>query len=704
VRFRLRGPVLAATLLLSTGLVGHAQPPASDQPMFRVGVDIIRIDAVVTDRDGNIVTDLTADDFELKQDGKVQPITMAQFVSIESRRAANPAPAVGKGAEPPRPPRTTTKPVTTASVRRTMVLVVDDLGIAWENVEATRKALRRFIDEDIEEGDLVGVVRTGASWGALQQLTTDKRLLHSAVDQVRWTGFSRQGVGSFTPLNSWLHTSTVGAGGAQVNTGFTNPDPLDLGDLDELREDMSASASLGAIVFAVDGIRNLPGRKAIVLVSEGFRPPEINGPDDRVMRQMDRLTDLALRTGTVIYGLDPRGLMTGGLTAEDNLKQGGSGAAAEHGIGRRRSLIETQDALATLAERTGGIAVLNNNDLARGLRRIGDDFRGYYIIGYNPPEGTIAAPGKTARFHKVSLKVRRPGVRVRTREGFIGEPDADRDTLARTPEEELRSAAISPFSAVDIPLRATLVPGYDVKQGMSVRAMLHVDARALTFTAAPDGTRAAKVSVIGIITDEWGAPQSQHSANFTATLDRDDAERALDAGIVASMVVPAKRAGGFQVRFAVRDDASGALGSASQFVEIPDVAGGAFALSGIVLGEETIGVPGEDAAAPAPTAGPALRVFSPGTRLVYAYEVYNAGAPANARATVWRNGKVLFTTPASTLAIPAKAATAKAAGGIKLGDAMPPGDYIFEVSAAVPGKKGRSRVATQSTSFEVRSN
>jgi hypothetical protein len=143
------------------------------------------------------------------------------------------------------------------------------------------------------------------------------------------------------------------------------------------------------------------------------------------------------------------------------------------------------------------------------------------------------------------------------------------------------------------------------------------------------------------------------------------------------------------------------MGSASQFVEIPDVTGGAFALSGIVLGEESIGVPGENAAAAAPTA-PALRVFTPGTRLVYAYEVYNAGAPANARAVVWRDGKPFFTTPISTLAIPAKTGTAKAAGGIKLGEAMPPGDYIFEVSATVPGKKGKPRVASQSTSFEVR--
>jgi VWFA-related protein len=553
----------------------------------------------------------------------------------------------------------------------------------------------------MQEGDLVALVRTAAAWGALQQLTTDRRVLHSAIDQIRWTALSRRGVGSFKPVNDWLHTSTAETGGGTVSTGFDKADPLDMGQADDLREDMSASATLGAIVFAIDGVRSLPGRKAVVLVSEGFLPPEPNGPDDRVMRQMNRLTDMALRTGTVIYGLDPRGLVSGGLTAEDNIKVGGAKAVEVHGIGRRKFLLGTQDAMATLAERTGGRAILNSNDVAGGLRRIGDDLRGYYIIGYNPPEGTFAEPGKTPRFHKLSLKVRRPGVRVRTREGFLGESDAA-PRAASTPEEQLRAAAISPFAAIDIPLRATLVPGYDAEHGMSVRAMLHIDARALTFTEDPSGARSAKVGVIGVVTDEWGVPQSQRTATFTATLDKDDAQRALDAGIVASMVVPATRAGGFQVRFAVRDNASGAMGSASQFVEIPDIHGGTFALSGIVLGEESVGLLDEEGAAPAPTSGPALRVFTPGTRLVYAYEVYNAGAPANACATVWRDGQPVFTTPPATLAIPANARASRAAGGIRLGHAMPPGDYVFEVSVIVPGKKGKVRAATQATSFEVR--
>jgi hypothetical protein len=496
--------------------------------------------------------------------------------------------------------------------------------------------------------------------------------------------------------------------GGAVNTGFTNPDPLDMKDLDDLRESMSASASLSAMVFAITGMRDLPGRKAVVLLSEGFTFIEsgTSQPVERVALQVRRLTDMALRTGTVIYALDPRGLLSGSLTAEDNLKVGGPAAAMSHGTERRKSLLETQDAMATLAEVTGGLAVLNTNDLGHGLKRISDDQRGYYVIGYGPPEGTFATPGKTARFHKVSLKVRRPGVRVRTRQGFIGESDADRKTAEPTPQQALTEAAVSPFLATDIPLRATLIAGYDAKAGASVRALLHIDATTLTFTAdQATGTRMAKVDVVGIVVDEWGVPLSQRASHFTATLDTNPDDRVLQAGIVYSLIVPVKRAGGFQVRFAVRDEASGALGAASEFVEISEVKKGALALSGVVLGEESqaVATPGDEMAAVARISSPALRVFAPGARLVYTYEIYNAAVPVDTTVTVWRDGRPYFSAPPATLTPLPKPRPTKAAGGIQLGRRMPPGDYVFQVSAVTkPTGRSTPTTATRWTSFEVR--
>ena len=193
-----------------------------------MGVDVVRIDAVVTDKDGNLVTDLTADDFELRQDGDLQTISLAQYVAVDAPQSRPRQLASRNLPGAPTAPLVSSGRPTRWKVQRTMVLVVDDLGIAWENMEATRKALRRFVDEEVQDGDLVALVRTGASWGALQQLTTDKRILHAAIDQVRWTALSRSGIGSFTPVNDWRTGSSVQTPGGAANTGFTNPDPLDM--------------------------------------------------------------------------------------------------------------------------------------------------------------------------------------------------------------------------------------------------------------------------------------------------------------------------------------------------------------------------------------------------------------------------------------------------------------------------------------------
>ena len=179
-------------------------------------------------------------------------------------------------------------------------------------------------------------------------------------------------------------------------------DPSDFKFVNQLRNSMSAAGSLGALNLAIRGTRDLPGRKAIIFVSEGFqllvREPNdaTKLPDSRVRYSLDRVIDQATRAGVVIYSLDSRGLQTAGLQAADDFKSTPDGltmdeavrAAAANSTDFNR---DTQESMAYLAEQTGGFAVLNTNDLARGLGRITNDLRGYYVIGYVPEDGTFAA-------------------------------------------------------------------------------------------------------------------------------------------------------------------------------------------------------------------------------------------------------------------------------------------------------------------------
>jgi VWFA-related protein len=267
---RLQTCAIALTigLLFSAGTPGSpfqltaAQQPG-ESPRFRVGVDAVRIDAVVTDRDGRIVSDLTAEDFEVRQDGKKQTVTFAQFMPVlvaeprEEARTRVVAPAgspVEAAALPP-------MPVKREAVQRTLAIVVDDLSLSVESFQNAQRALHTFVDRELQPTDLVALVRTGGSSGALRSFTTDRRVLHAAIDGLRWNGASRNGVEAFEAVNQWTTFDD--------RTGMAPSD--DFTTITQLRNSMSAAGTLGALNLAIQGTRDLPGRKAIIFVSEGFQ-------------------------------------------------------------------------------------------------------------------------------------------------------------------------------------------------------------------------------------------------------------------------------------------------------------------------------------------------------------------------------------------------------------------------------------------------
>jgi hypothetical protein len=368
---------------------------------------------------------------------------------------------------------------------------------------------------------------------------------------------------------------------------------------------------------------------------------------------------------------------------------------------------DTQEALAYVAEQTGGFAVLNTNDLGRGLSRISADVRDYYVIGYLPAPGTFAGPGKKPERHKIAVSVRRPGLRVKTRKEFLGVSDTDESPAARTPAETLVATAISPFATTDIALTATPLPGYSPEQGLFVRTLLHIDARALTFAPDADGKQTASADVLGMVFDRDGTEVAHLSTGFTVALTDQATDDAPQAGVVYTLRVPIPAAGAYQLRFAVRDQRSGRLGNAGEFVELPDVPKGAFALSGIVLRSDEATAAADAAGTGMVTLTPAqgLRVYKPGSELSYAYEVYNAATRVQATTTIWRGAQKVVTLPTDTLTSPSGGARRFAAAGrLKLGQMLPAGSYLLQVSAATSDANPRRRVRTavQQIRFELR--
>ncbi|MEO6238107.1 MAG: VWA domain-containing protein [Vicinamibacterales bacterium] len=693
------------TLVVMPSLPAASPQQAPETPRFRVGVDAVRIDAVVTDGNGRIVTDLTAADFEVRQDGKRQAVTFAQYMPVLTGPDPVGNPAAGAPRDVANTAPSAAPAVNREDVQRTFALVVDDLSLSVESLQNTRRALHAFVDRELRPTDLVALVRTGGSAGS-QSFSTDRRVLHAAIEGLRWNVFSRNAVESYEPLNIYALGGSAGPGGGSA----TGIDPNDFKALTAFRSSLATAGSFGALNLVIRGTRALPGRKAVVFVSEGFTMTGALEPDTRVRLALDRVIEQATRAGVVIYSFDCRGLQTAGLQAADNFKAAslevGAMDAMARGLAKDRSDFnrDTQEGLKYIAEQTGGFAVLNTNDLSKGLSRITDDVRGYYVIGYVPQAGTFARPGEKPSMHKISIDVTRRGLRVKTRKAFLGVSDPPDDSAPATPAHELVRAATSPFTAAALSLHATSLPAYTPAEGMFVRSLLHVDARGLTFAPGDAGKQTAAVDVLGMVFDQDGLEVARVSTGFSVALTDATAADALRDGVAYTFHIPVRRPGGYQVRFAIRDQRSGALGSAGEFVDMPDMAGGAFALSGIVLRREEDGAAaaaGSDRLAVTPAQ--AVRIFPPGSRLSYAYEIYNATTMVRSAPSIWRGPEQVFSPAPDTLTVPSGGDRRFAAGGGLALGALRPGSYVLQISAVTADaqRPGRSRTAIQRIGFEV---
>src|SRR4051812_48630112 len=254
--------------------------PQEDQ-VVKINTDLIQIDVTVLDKDGKVVKDLSQQDFELYENGKLQKISNFSFVSKLSSGVTL---EDGQQESPPSA-STATQELKRANVKRTIALVVDDLNVSFAGIYYARKALLKFVDEQMQPGDLVAVIRTGGGVGALQQFTSNKEFLRAAIQKIRWNPFSS--IDALSPIGQTDTeiTERFNSESDQVASGnpkqYTLLHPHD--QIDEIQKasknsakNQSAAAqaiytqsSLGSLRYLIQGMRDLPGRKAMMYFSDG---------------------------------------------------------------------------------------------------------------------------------------------------------------------------------------------------------------------------------------------------------------------------------------------------------------------------------------------------------------------------------------------------------------------------------------------------
>ena len=175
--------VFTSALVFCLSVLVHGQSPATtptpngDEDVVKITTHLIQVDVTVTDKNGKVVHDLKPEDFEIYENGQKQKISNFSFVSSTRETTATADRPSGKKPQVVLP----SAPTRPEQVHRTIAMIVDDLSMSFESVYYARSALKKFVDEQMQTGDLVAIIRTGGGMGALQQFTTDKRQLHAAI-------------------------------------------------------------------------------------------------------------------------------------------------------------------------------------------------------------------------------------------------------------------------------------------------------------------------------------------------------------------------------------------------------------------------------------------------------------------------------------------------------------------------------------------
>lgn len=695
--------------LLSLSVVLFAQTPSpspKDDDVVKISTNLIQIDVTVTDKKGNVVKDLKREDFEIYENGKLQDISNFSFISNQKSQPQNPT----EKTNIPKPVGT----LRAEQIRRTIALVVDDLSLSFESAYRVRRSLKKFVDEQMQEGDLVAIIRTGAGIGALQQFTADKRLLYAAIERVKWNPQGRGGIGAFAPIGGESSIDSEEESeeeeSAQTGNGQTE---------ESFRSESFANATLGALQFIVGGMKDLPGRKSVILFSDGFevfsRPSGGAGEATTALDSLRRLVDTANRASVVFYAIDARGLLTTNLNAVDNPPNIKGSEIQQISSSRNELLFNTQEGLILLSQETGGFAVINNNDLNKSVGKILDD-QSYYLIGYQPDDETFNAEQR--RFNKLEIKLKRPDLKARYRSGFFNTADeklVDKNTaVKKTPAQQIVEALVSPFGKNDISVRLNTLYGNN-KDGAFVRSLLHVNANDIKFTDEPNGDKQAVLEIFTASFSDNGQIVEQLGKVHVLKIKKEDFPNILRDGFVYFFTFPMKKAGAYQLRIAIRDAQSEKLGSANQFIEIPDIKKERLNLSGIVLENLTRKQweSADNSSTVDLTTNPmndtSLRKFKRGTILRYAYEIYNAKSDTSKKPNltsqirIFQDGKLILEGKKTPVEFDGQTdmQRIKSVGAISLGGAMPAGDYILQIIITDSNAKTKRQIAAQFVQFEL---
>ena len=538
---------------------------------FKVPVDVVVVNAIVTDKQGNPVKDLKVDEFRVYEDGKLQPI---HTFALESYKATQgPAQTPGKPSGAP----TTEDPGSAQS--RMISIVVDDLATsAPEFFMYTQQALNKLLGSGIEPSDLISF--STASGSVSQPFTSDRDLLLSLAGdlhkKVQRIGTTKSTCPELTDMQAQQirnnHPDNMSLRVAVAETIICQ----NIQDLPNLPAEVTAEpmvrsaaaqqfeenqhryrSLLTSLKQYLRSLRHFEGRKSLILISDGFL-------SDYVRYELQDVTDMALRSGVIFNTVDVRGLYTTNYQANDQVAVGNDQESFTLLSRKPQMRIDDmryqEDPLRQLSSETGGMHIGNTNDLAAGMRKIIDSQSFYYILSYATPSAK-----SDGRYHKIKLEVTRPGLNVTYRKGYYA--PKEQISFERRKKDDIIEALRAPGNLNEIPIQLS----YNYFQMDDARyqlaLMTQVNIRGMKFVEE-DSRHKNLISLIVVALDE----HDQYIDGLEKTIDLNLTGPSYDAllnhGFTSKMDVKVPP-GRYRIRAVVREGVHTKMGSVNKMIEVP---------------------------------------------------------------------------------------------------------------------------------------
>jgi VWFA-related protein len=634
--------LIPVSLLLAVFVCGvFGQERESEHPVLRVSNYSVVVDVVVTDKDNRHVTDLTGDDFILLEDGVPQEIEWFYSVNSTGQVGSSPETEFAGEDEPPLIKEASSFP-------NLVIFLMDYATVEYLNQNYIRDAAAQFVRERTKPDDLMAVFHVGRSLHFLQPFTNDKSAVIAALSKMNTAGsFFAADQGMTTQLAENVQNEVeiltasidnLSSAGAPVSPQFlaiirSLSRELEIAQSREglyyaqrsYSREMQSRPIIGAIETIARGVRHIPGRKTLILFSQGFSVPAT------LERPLYRAVDLANKANLAVYAVDAGGLQFKQVSTEGELYdisalRSGDRVRAYGGLSqfdRAREIGSDQkdSTLRYIAAATGGFFVRFTNDFVDALDRIDQDVRSHYVLAYRPKNSDFRG-----EFREISVTTKREGLKIRARSGYWGIPPG----ASLLSSGEYRELLAAPTSKLPEPLAfySQLAHFRAGDRRYRVDLSLEVPLSELQ-PAQEEGFYLVDLDTIGFVQDQTGEIVTSFRGPSRVRLGERRFQTTETLRFDTQLSLPAGR---YSVSILVSDPSSARKGFQQRALYLPEIRKG-LAVSSLVLGktDELLRTDSTDPLAVdnirvSPSAS---RSFSNGQDLVYLLNVYDIAERAS---------------------------------------------------------------------------